>query len=291
MQVINITLSSVIKKTRMPLIIGGFDVIHKGHMSLFNETTPDEFCVLIIDNIPRKKQNFNSLEDRIENVKKLRPKIIFIYDVNNCNMTAIDFVKNILTKIAPSQVIIGSDFMFGIDFKNGSDLLSSYFKVKPIPCNKNYQTYLIRKLYSAGNIEQARDLLCFPVFIKGIVTHGKKLGRQISFPTLNFYIDIAKTIDYKPGVYACIVLIHNKEYKSALYIATPENNLQLLEANIVENFPYVDEQENIGQPIKVELLKYINELKKVHDIDELKECVNKNVFLVKQFFRRKDNKI
>ena len=57
MQVINITSSSVIKKTRMPLIIGGFDVIHKGQMSLFNETTTDEFCVLIIDNKKKKKQN------------------------------------------------------------------------------------------------------------------------------------------------------------------------------------------------------------------------------------------
>ena len=107
MQIINITDPSKIKEANVPLIIGGFDIIHKGHMELFNETIPNNFSVLIIDNIPRKNRNFNSIDERIENVKNLLAKTIFIFDVKKNNIFSSEFIEQVLLKIAPNEIIIG----------------------------------------------------------------------------------------------------------------------------------------------------------------------------------------
>lgn len=286
MKIINITSSSDIEQIDEPLIIDGFDIIHKGHMELFNETTPNNFCALIVTNIPRKKQIFNSIKDRIENIKKLFPKTIYVFDLSKENIPAFDFVDKILLKMSPKQVIVRFGFQFGSDCRYARDILPQYFHTIIVSENSDYQTSLIVNLYQNGEVAKARDLLCFPIYIKGVVEQGNKLGRAIGFPTLNFKIDTEKFINYKPGVYAANTYIHDKLFKSALYVSEVEKGKQLFESHIIDPFSFTNEKQNIGNKIKIELLKYINELKNNKNINDLKKCVQTNVSLVKKFFAK-----
>ncbi|MCK5613331.1 riboflavin kinase [Candidatus Pacearchaeota archaeon] len=54
------------------------------------------------------------------------------------------------------------------------------------------------------------------MWLRRKVLQGKKLGRKIGFPTLNFHVgNFGKT--YSEGVYACQVQVRKTTYKGALY--------------------------------------------------------------------------
>ena len=63
----------------------------------------------------------------------------------------------------------------------------------------------IRRLVRAGEVGAAAALLGRSHFLRGLVVHGDKRGRELGFPTAN--LDIQTELLPKDGVYACRVHI------------------------------------------------------------------------------------
>ena len=59
----------------------------------------------------------------------------------------------------------------------------------------------IRNLISIGELDKANSLLGYPYFLKGKVTEGRQIGRQIGFPTANLSLPREKLLP-ACGVYA-----------------------------------------------------------------------------------------
>ncbi|MCF0227380.1 MAG: adenylyltransferase/cytidyltransferase family protein, partial [Malacoplasma sp.] len=124
-----------IKKTtkQLPLAIGSFDIIHKGHWNLLKKVIGKEFNVLLIINSPKTNTYFNTTEQRINNIATLNPKNIYVFDVKKNNYSDQVFINKVLKHINPSQIIVGSNFKFG---KNASGTIDKLIKKLNVLVNK-----------------------------------------------------------------------------------------------------------------------------------------------------------
>lgn len=263
------------------LIIGHFNVIHKGHLKLINKHK--NFSFLIFQNNPSKSYNMYSLDERIENIKQFKPKYIFYFDILEDNCDAIQFIEKYLNKINIKNIIVGSDFRFGKDKNGDVNLLNKYFNVDCINNDEFISTHKILSLIENGEIEKANSMSAFNFYYYGEVIHGKKIGTKNFFPTANIVQN--KTIKIKAGSYVSRTFVDKKWYKSISFVGIPKTVESSLE--VVETYIF-DFSENIyGKKIKVELLKFIRENQKFNSFDELLMNIKNDLEVAKNYFYNK----
>ncbi|MDX2187922.1 MAG: riboflavin biosynthesis protein RibF [Opitutaceae bacterium] len=125
----------------------------------------------------------------------------------------------------------------------------------------------IRSCLEAGAIEEANDLLGYPYASCGVVSAGRRIGREIGFPTLNLKWD--PDLRPKLGVYAVRA---TSAGQSRLGVAnygvrpTVESGAEpRLEVHLFEDCPW-----RAGDALCVEWLKFLRAEQKFAGLDELK---------------------
>lgn len=108
---------------------------------------------------------------------------------------------------------------------------------------------------------------------EGIVLHGKKVGRELGFPTIN----IINIIDLGPGVYAGYTYFDDLKFSSVIYVGNKRKEL-------IESHLFGFDKDVYGKVVKIEILKKIRDDKNIESIDELKPLINNDVEKVKEFF-------
>lgn len=259
------------------LIIGHFNLIHKGHLTLFKNLK--NFSFLIFENNPSKSIVLYTLEERINNLKLYSPKSIYVFNIIENNMESTEFIDKVLKVINPKKIIVGKDFYFGKDRKGDVKTLANFFEVVSLDKFNNISTSKIYELLKDGKIEVANKLLDFYFYYSGKVVHGKKIASKSFFPTANVVDE--KQAEIKNGSYVSLTEIDNKLYKSISFLGIPksfEQNIKYIETYIF------DFNENIyGKHIKVSLLKFIRENQKFNTIDELITNINNDLKEAKKF--------
>ena len=142
----------------------------------------------------------------------------------------------------------------------------------------------IRGLLAAGEVAKANALLGYTYFSSGVVTPGKKLGREIGFPTLN----LAWSPDLAPklGVYAVRV----SGTKSAVWLPGVANYglrptveqgvVPRLETHVLATeCPFGD-----GDEITVEWLRFVRPELKFAGLAELRAQIARDVAAVRAEF-------
>ena len=265
----------------LPLIIGTFDVLHKGHEKLFNQVKPNKFNVILIINSPSKKEWISQLLVRYGNIKFLHPKKIYFFDVKQNNVSAINFIKHYLKILSPSKIIVGSDFRFGKNQSGDVKLLKKYFNVQSIKYDHKYQTNKIKKLYKEGRVLEANKLLYSPIILYEDVKSCKHKGTKLGFPTLNIIPDKNHFI-FKEGTYASLCrLANHKTYYGATCIYN-ENGKQIIETHIIKDFPKLYKRYN--KKIFISFIEYIMPFKKISNEENLIRYIEASVNAVKKFF-------
>ncbi len=268
----------------LPLIIGSFDILHKGHKKLFDKVKSNKFNVILISDSINKKEWINSLMMRYLWIYRLHPKKIFTFDAKKNNISAIDFIKVILKSISPSVIIVGSDFRFGKNNTGDVKLLKKYFKVSPIKYDSKYQTSKIKNLYKKGKISEANKLLYRPIVIYGKVINCKHKGIKLGFPTLNVMLENDR-FKFKTGSYATLCsLANNKNYYGATCIYNI-NGKQMIETHILNNFP--KSYKSYKKDILIVLLKYVMPFKKISNKENLIKYIDFTVKTIKKYFKIK----
>ncbi len=116
-----------------------------------------------------------------------------------------------------------------------------------------------------------------PLWHKGIVLQGNKIGRRIGFPTINLD-PLVFPSNKKEGVYAAFVRHNNVTYCAALYsgprLVLGETK-KVLEVHIM-NF----EQEIYGNTIEFKIKEYVREVKNFPSLDKLQQQLKKDVQLI-----------
>lgn len=260
------------------LVIGQFEFVHKGHLTLFSNL--NEFSFLTFKNNPSKIQYFFDFEQRINNLKQFNPKYIFVFDINANNLSAIDFINSYLKKINPMNIIVGDDFHFGRDKSGNIDLLSKFFNITIIQRDQIYSSNKILKLLEIGELETALELLAIPIYFDGIIVKNNQWGRKLGYPTANLLIDSSCRMLY--GSYVSILVYNCKEYKSLSFLGNSKtlNSGKLFFETHIFDF----EKEIYSEMITVYPKKFIRANIKFKDKEELINNIKKDAVYAKEFF-------
>jgi riboflavin kinase/FMN adenylyltransferase len=114
------------------------------------------------------------------------------------------------------------------------------------------------------------------------VTHGKKLGRTIGYPTIN--LDNPELLEEeKEGVYGALVNIDGKIYQGALYYG-PRKVLKET-TNVIEIFVFDFSKELYDQKVTFSLHAFIRGVMDFADFSLLKKQLESDCDTVKNYFR------
>ncbi|MDD5492618.1 MAG: bifunctional riboflavin kinase/FAD synthetase [bacterium] len=231
-----------IKKLKAPVVaLGTFDGVHLGHQQLIRAAVAEArrsggtSVVLTFDHIPReilKKNSFGVLLtttlEKVNLIRELGIQVIVVLKFNQrlARMTPQDFVRDILVKkLGVQNLWVGENYRFGAGQEGTIETLKHFGKrwgygVKVIPTvhrdGQKVSSSKIRELLRAGKIRTAAILLGHPYILSGRIIQGRKLGRQLNFPTAN--LDIDKRTVLPLGVYAAKAMIGKRSWPSAAFI-------------------------------------------------------------------------
>lgn len=286
--------------------IGNFDGIHLGHQHLLEqlknaakqrnlptavvvfEPQPIEFFAP--DKAPKRLSRFREKLNYIKS-QQIDYLLCLKFDQKLANLEAHEFVKTILIDgLQTRHLVIGDDFRFGknrlgdlvllrecggefgFDVENSDTLLIDGHRVS---------STRIRACIQDGDFEQAEQLLGRPYSLCGKVSHGKKLGRKLGFPTINIKMG-DKTLIVK-GIFAVRVKgIDNRVLNGVASIGTRPtvNGVD----TILEVYILDFNQDVYGFCVDVEFLHKIRNEEKFDSLEELTRHIENDIKLAKTYF-------
>lgn len=291
----SLTTFSSTKKTIVTL--GTFDGVHNGHKKILEKLTQStnnqKFESLVLTFFPHPRmvlQNnsdlklLNSIDEKIELFEQLDIDnlVIHPFDAAFSELTAKEFVKNILVDILNVQkVIIGYDHRFGKNRTATIDDLITFgkqfnFEVEQISVHEvdaiSVSSTKIRKALAAGNMDLATAYLGYNYTLSGIVIKGNQLGRTINFPTANIKIKEDYKLIPKNGVYIVQSVLDNVLYFGIMNIGyKPTIGSEQLAIEI----HFFDFDTTIyNKKIQVALLHRIREEQKFESLEALKTQIS-----------------
>ena len=221
------------------LAIGIFDGVHAGHQQIIaTAKLIGEVKVITFDPHPtsvivpeRTPTQLVSLKDRITLLKKAGATSVEVikFDKDFSVLTTDQFIENILIdRFAAEHVVVGENFNFGFKAQGTPKYLSEVgpkydFGVSIVKLQEDKGSTIsssrIRNLIIDGQVEVANELLTRNFYLKGIVVHGEKRGREIGYPTANIGLTNLATIP-ADGVYAGWLSVGSQRWPAAISIGT-----------------------------------------------------------------------
>ncbi|HYF60522.1 MAG TPA: bifunctional riboflavin kinase/FAD synthetase [Burkholderiaceae bacterium] len=199
------------------LAIGNFDGVHLGHRALLRELglaarrlgVPT--CVLTFDPHPREffagrrpgvvaPARIATLRDKLEALAEAGVDRVCVAHFNErlASLEAEAFVDRVIVDgLRARFVMVGDDFRFGAqrrgDFAMLERLSAAHgFELRRMSTvaldGQRISSSAVRESLAAADFERVERLLGRPYAISGHVVHGRKLGRELGFPTLNLRI-------------------------------------------------------------------------------------------------------
>jgi riboflavin kinase/FMN adenylyltransferase len=197
------------------LTIGNFDGVHKGHQAILDRVCREAAgrslvaCVMTFE--PHPRDHFARLAGKPEaappRVATLRDKlaelqrcgidhvVVVRFDHRFAAMSAGAFIDDVLVKgLRARYVLVGDDFSFGARRTGNYALLDEAGAAAGFDVARmmSYEVHglrvsssAVRDALAAGDMARAEALLGRPYSISGHVVHGRKLGRELGFRTLN----------------------------------------------------------------------------------------------------------
>lgn len=291
------------KLNNTAVTLGKFDGFHIGHMKLIEELKKgrDDFetVVFTFDTSPLKfigidNKEILSKEERIQKYEKLEIDMVIEYPFDNqlMHMSAKSFVADIIKgKLDAKKIIVGKDFRFGHNRTGNVSMLQDLSKIygyeliimdKVKYCDEDVSSTRIKSEILKGNMKSVCDMLGYAYPIYGEVVGGRKLGREMGFPTINQCVVENKVIPPK-GVYASRVLIEGKIYTGVTNIGskpTVKNDEEITIETHILDF----DEDVYGKKACVELYEYMRKEEKFVDLKELKEQIVKDKIKVEKHF-------
>jgi riboflavin kinase/FMN adenylyltransferase len=219
--------------------IGIFDGVHAGHQQIIATAKHQgEVTVMTFDPHPtsvfapeRTPTQLVNIKDRIELLKKAGAVAVDVVTFNKefSQLSPDQFIEDILIgRFSAEHVVIGENFNFGYKAQGTPKYLTEVgpkygFGVSIVKLQEDRGSSIsssrIRNLIIDGQIERANELLTRNFYLKGVVIHGEKRGREIGYPTANIGLTSLATIP-ADGVYAGWLSVGENRWAAAISIGT-----------------------------------------------------------------------
>lgn len=227
--------------------IGKFDGVHLGHQALLRElvdSADDQSltpAVLTFDRNPlaviapeRCPVSILGPNQRAELIADFGAAAMLelAFDRQLAELPAEAFIQRILIEaIDAKTVVVGEGFRFGAGGSGDVELLRVQgsvhgFRVRVVPAvqlsGERVSSSRIRQLLATGDVAEAAKLLGRNHQTRGLVEHGRKLGRTIGFPTANLARS-AEGMLPADGVYAGWLTVDGERYPAAHSVGTNDS--------------------------------------------------------------------
>ncbi|HLR30776.1 MAG TPA: bifunctional riboflavin kinase/FAD synthetase [Paenalcaligenes sp.] len=293
--------------------IGNFDGVHRGHQTILQllraRAQEHDLVPTVMTFSPHPRAYFarqaqrpelypaqvNTLRDRLTLLHQNGIEQIVLLRFNHklAATEAYEFVANLLVQgLNTRWLLVGRDFRFGHRRSGTIELLMEMgaqfgFEVHTIEdvVDRNQQRISstdIRTALSMGDLAGAKRQLGHPFRVSGHVIHGRKLGRQMNYPTLN--LRVPNTFALRSGVYA--VQVHGLEGHPIAGVAslgvrpTVEDQGRLL----LEVHLFNRNIDAYGKLVCVDFLQFIRDEEKFPDIESLRAAIVDDVRSAHDYF-------
>lgn len=285
--------------------IGKFDGIHRGHRLILDRIIEKkkhglDAVVFTFDPSPmelfsgKKIPGLTTREEKRRIFDFLGVDTLIEYPLNkeSAAIAPEDYITDVLCKqMRMKYIAAGEDLSFGHLGKGNSELLGDMASAygyetdiigKLVEDGEEISSSLIRDVVSSGDMEKANRLIGVPYAVYGVVRHGRALGREMGFPTVNIEISDEKLMP-PYGVYFTEVSIDGRHFNGITNIGckptVTDSKKVFAETNIL------DFNEDVyDRNITVKLLHFSRSEQKFSSVDELKNRIQVDIAEGKDYF-------
>jgi riboflavin kinase/FMN adenylyltransferase len=283
------------------LALGVFDGVHVGHREVIARAVtaarkeggksfvvtffPHPIRVIAPDKAPAAL--LATLDEKAGLVKALGVDglLVIRFDLDFANMEAEDFVRKLLDADVRT-VAVGEDWRFGRKRSGDVGMLRRMgvehgFRLEAVPPvmwdGERISSTRIRQAIRDGNFDEVEKMLGRAYEISGTVIEGRKLGRQLGFPTANLYIGERQTP--RDGVWAVKVDGRLEGVANLGIRPTVDGTERLLEVHIL-GFS----GDLYGKDLRVRFYKFLRPETKFSSVDELREQIVRDAEEARRWF-------
>ena len=303
------------------LTIGNFDGVHRGHQAMLallnNEARHRGMpsCVLTFEPHPRDyfavaarkpelaPARVGTLRDKLTELSRcgVDQVVVVPFDARFAAQTPDAFIANVLVQgLGARYVLVGDDFRFGARRAGDYAMLDAAGRHHGFDVARmnSYEVHGLRVSSSAvrdalkdGRMDGVAALLGRPYAISGHVVHGRKLGRELGFRTLNLRFS-----HWKPaarGIFAVrvqglaeppLIGVANLGIRPSLDANDVNRGRVLLETHCLDWPAALGADDAYGKIIRVELLHKLHDELKYDGLDALKAGIEKDCADARAYF-------
>ncbi len=276
------------------LAVGVFDGVHLGHRAVIGHALRDarhdeDSCAVVVtfDPHPLKVLRPEGAPHLLTSTAhKLRvfahlgvpATLVIPFDLEFSRTPPEDFIRALVEACDPLvEICVGYDWSFGKGRAGNVDSLTRLGRQYNFTCvglppvldsqGRQISSTLIRGAVERGDLAEASRLLGREFTILGTVVEGRRLGRQLGFPTANL---AAHNEQFPPnGVYAAEAWIDGQRHRGVLNLGV-RPTLGGAAERALEIHLFDFEGDLYGRDIEVAFRRFLRGEKKFASLDDLK---------------------
>jgi riboflavin kinase/FMN adenylyltransferase len=297
------------------LTIGNFDGVHRGHQAMLALLISEArhrglpSCVMTFEPNPRDffarragqplgaPARVATLRDKLAELERcgIDHVVVVRFDERFAARTPEAFIDEILVRaLGTRYVLVGDDFRFGARRAGTYPMLDAAGERAGFDVARmmSYEVHglrvsssAVREALAAGDMKRTAVLLGRPYSISGHVLHGRKLGRDLGFRTLNLHF-----AHHRPAAMGVFVVrVHGLAEQPLPGVASlgvrptvEDAGRVLLETHCLEWPLGLDD--GYGRVVRVELLHKLHDELKYPSLDALREGIARDTAQARAYF-------
>lgn len=298
------------------ITIGSFDGLHIGHQKILRKVKDLAIAnggeSIAITFHPHPRQIVYPKDTSLKLITTTEEKIalferygvdhlvIVPFTIEFSQQSADEYIQRFLVqKFQPKHIVIGYDHRFGMNRRGDINYLKWHektgdYKVVEIEAKEineiTVSSTKIRESLEVGDVANAASLMNHYFTLTGRVVKGQQIGNKIGYPTANLQLTEKFKLIPKDGVYAAYALYDGERHHAMLYIGNRPTLKDLPEKTIEVNI--FDFNKTIyDDVVKVELVDFIRDDKKLNDLEELKDQISRDQASVEKCLKNADQKL
>ena len=303
------------------LTIGNFDGVHRGHQAMLALLRAEaaqrgiQSCVLTFEPHPRDyfaaatgqpdraPARIASVRDKLLDLAHcgIDQTVVMPFNAHFAAQSPRSFITSVLTDgLRARYVLVGDDFRFGAQRAGDYAMLDDAGQTHGFDVARmnSYEVHglrvsssAVREALSQGRMADAERLLGHPYRISGHVVHGRKLGRELGFPTLNL-----RFAHWKPAASGIFVVqvhglaeaplagVANLGVRPSLDPTDVNGGRVLLETHCLDWPAAWGHEHGYGKLIRVELLHKLHDELRYDGLEALERGISRDRDAARAYF-------
>ena len=302
------------------LTIGNFDGVHRGHQAMLAMLAHEArqrglpSCVLTFEPHPRDffarrsgrpelaPTRISTLRDTVQALRGcgVDRLVVLRFDERLASLPAQTFVDRIIVEGLQARLVrVGDDFRFGVRRSGDYALLDAMGAQRGFDVARmmSYEVHglrvsssAVREALAQGDMGRAAQLLGRPYAISGRAAHGRKLGRELGFRTLN--LRFAHPRPAAMGIF--VVQVHGLGPAPLPGVASlgvrptvEDAGRVLLETHCLEWPAHLGSEGGYGRCLTVELLHKLHDELRYDSLEALRAGIARDVDDARAWFAQR----